>query len=443
MPGRVTQKGLAANRKTLIKKMVDALGCAPSQRPQVEEQARKLLDTILKVVEPGEAQAGSQKSLAPLMDAIMGKNPPLPWHRAISIVARCYWSVSNSANWQSVWQVSSEMAWFSHSFVRLEEQNHDENQSELFRRISQALVTTFNLPELLESIWQLLPRLGIAGCWVFLYEEPGAPSPTIRLKLAYNRAGKIDLPTEGLIYPAHWFLPEDMMSNTGSFEVFVNSLFYGDMNFGFAIFEMDEPDQKILDMITSQISTALQGTTVINKLKLMQAEFHRQANADPLTGIYNRRMLYTLGEPAFELARRHKQELSVAMIDVDNFKRVNDEFGHAAGDDVLSALSRVISSQIRMGDIFGRFGGEEFLVILPETPGEGAALFVERVRKSIEEHAFGNGKEEINLTISIGLATLAHQQDLTIDALIAKADKALYQAKSAGKNRVAIIDGPF
>jgi diguanylate cyclase (GGDEF)-like protein len=438
--GRGTHKGGPPDRKTLIKKMVDTLGCTPSQRRQAAQKAGELLDAILKVMEPGDPSDSHLKNLALLMNTAMEKDPLRPWHRAIAILMRSLWSENNSVKWQNIWQLSSEMAWFSQSFVRLEEQNHDEKQSELFRRISQALVTTFNLTDLMGTIWRLLPRLGIEGCWVFLYEQPGISSSTIRLKLAYNRAGKIDLPAEGLLYPVHWFLPEDMMNNDGSFEVFVNSLFYGDNNFGYVIFEMVEPDQKILDMITSQISTALQGTTVINQLQIMQAEFRRQANTDLLTGIYNRRMLYTLGEPAFELARRHKQALSVAMIDVDNFKRVNDGFGHAAGDEVLSALSSIISSQIRGGDIFGRFGGEEFLIILPETPGDGAALFVERVRKSIENHVFGGGKEAISLTISIGLATLVHQQDQTIDALIARADKALYQAKDAGKNRVAIID---
>ena len=434
------QKDSVSRRKTLIRKMVDALGCTTSQRRQAAQQAGQLLDAISKAVEPGDQDDKSLNGVGLTMNAIMGKGPLLPWHRAISILSQNLWSVNNSIKWQGVWQLSSEFAWFSQSFERLQEHYQDEKQSDLLRGISQALVTTFNLSELMETIWMLLPRLGIKGCWIFLYEKPGAASQMSRLKLAYNRAGKIVLDEEGQLYPASWFLPEDVVNFERSFEVVVNSLYYGDIIFGYAVFEMDEPDQKMLDMITSQISTALQGTKVVNDLQHMEAELRRQANTDPLTGINNRRMLYTLGESAFELARRHNLPLSAAMIDVDNFKRVNDEFGHAVGDQLLISLCEYVKNKIRATDIFSRYGGEEFVIILPETSLEGALFFVERLRKSIEDHPFGIGGLSIGLTISIGLATLVHNQDQSIENLIDKADQALYQAKQAGKDQVAILD---
>jgi diguanylate cyclase (GGDEF)-like protein len=434
-----TQKDSGPKRKTTLKKMVDALGCTIGQRVQAALQAGQLLDAISKAVEPGSQFDRSLNNLALTMNAVMEKGPLLPWHRAIFIVSQSRWPAIDCIKWQAIWQLTSEIAWFSQSFERLQEHYQDEEQSELVRGISQALVTTFNLPELMETIWRLLPRLGIEGCWISLYDQPGTSSQMARLKLAYDRTGKIDLPEEGRLYPARWLLPKDMMNFDRSFEVYVNSLYYGDTIFGFVIFLMDEIDQKILDMIASQISTALQGTKVVDDLQRMEAEFHRQANTDPLTGIYNRRMLYTLGEPAFELARRHTLPLSVAMIDIDNFKRVNDQFGHAVGDQVLCSLSRFIQTHIRGADIFGRFGGEEFVIVLPETSSEGAVFFVDRLRKSIQEHPFGIGELPIGLTISVGLSTLIHNQDQIIDNLIDKADKALYQAKQAGKNQVAIF----
>ena len=383
---KIDQNNLLSNRATLIQWMVDALGCTPSQRLHAERQAGLLLDAITKVVDPGAQFDASLNDLTLTMNLIMEKGPLFPWHRAISNLMKSHWQPGTGVQWQAVSQLSGEIAWFSQSFERLKEHYQDEEQSELLRSISQALVTTFNLSDLMETIWQLLPRLGIVGCWIFLNELPVSSSQMTRLKLAYNRFGKVDLPEEGRLYPARWFIPEDMRYVDHSFEVIVNSLYYGETNFGFAIFEMDEPDQKILDMVTSQISTALQGTQVVNDLQRLEAEFRSQANTDLLTGIYNRRMLYTLGEPAFLLARRHNLPLSIAMIDVDNFKRVNDQFGHAVGDQVLRSLSEFVKSRIRGTDIFGRFGGEEFLIILPETSEAGALFFVDRVRTSIHEH---------------------------------------------------------
>lgn len=428
------------DREMLIRQMVDALGCSAAQRQQAEERAGQLLDAVSNLEKAVSGADKKQDDLAQIMNAIIEKGPLLPWHRAISILTRSLGPAKDAPGRSGIAQLSSEIAWFSQSNVRLQEHYQDEKQSELFRVISQALITTFNLPGLLETIWRLLPWLGIEGCWLFLYDQPVAPSQVTRLRVAYNRAGKIDLPEEGRLYPERWGLTEDMVNTRQSFEVIVNSLYFGETKFGYVIFEMDEPDQKMLDMIASQISTALQGTKVVNDLKRMETEFRRQANTDPLTGIYNRRMLYALGEPAFELARQHKLPLSVAMIDVDHFKTVNDRFGHGVGDQVLFALSAFIKSQTRGLDIFGRFGGEEFVIILPETAPEGAVIFVERVRKSIEEHAIGVGESSIKLTVSIGMATLIHGQDQRIDNLIDKADKALYLAKQAGRNQVAIFD---
>ncbi len=427
------------SRETLIKMMVDALGCTPSQREQAEQRAGQLLEIILDVVEPDQQVDKSRDELGLILNAVMEKGPLLPWHRAISVLSQSLWTSNEGSRWHAILQLSSEIAWFSQSYVRFEEHTQDERQSELFRVINQALVTTFNLPDLMETIWRLLPWLGIEGCWLFLYDQPGKSSRTTRLKMGYNRSGKIDLPEEGQLYPARWYLPDEMVASHQSFEVIVNSLYYGETNFGFVVFHVDEPDQKMLDMIASQISTALQGTKVVNDLQSMEAEFRRQANTDPLTGIYNRRMLYSLGEPAFELARKHKLPLCLAMIDVDHFKTVNDRFGHAVGDQVLYSLSGFIKSQTRGSDIFGRFGGEEFVIILPETLLEGAIFFVERVRKSIEDHLITVGELSISLTVSIGLAILVHDQDQMIDHLIDKADKALYLAKQAGRNQVAIF----
>jgi diguanylate cyclase (GGDEF)-like protein len=440
------QAGRTASRKAWIEEMVDALDCSALQRPEALQQAARLIDALEEVLT--SRQTGAKRSNTPsgVMSSIMQNGALLPWHRAISIFTQRWiesggdqaLGATDLATWKGIWQTSSEIAWFSQSFHRLRELYLEETQAEHLRVVSQALVTTFNLSELMETARRTLPKLGIKGCWISLYEEPGDERKQVRLKLAYDQNGRIDLPEEGWVYPVRWLLPKDILGMDRSFDVIVNSLYYGDIIFGLVIFEMDEADQRIIDMVTSQISTALQGAKVVNELQRMQAEFRQQANTDPLTGIYNRRMLYNLAEPAFELARRHNLPLSAIMIDLDNFKRVNDQHGHAVGDHVLRAMSEFVQSKIRGTDIFGRFGGEEFVLILPETTLEGAVFLIERIRKAIEEHPFVIGEIVVPLTISAGVTTLVSGQDQLIDNLIDKADRAVYRAKANGKNCVSI-----
>jgi diguanylate cyclase (GGDEF)-like protein len=288
----------------------------------------------------------------------------------------------------------------------------------------------------MDTAWRTLPLLGMRGCWIALFDETGGDKQRVRLRLAYDQDGRTDLSDQGRIFPVDMLLPDEILGANRTFDLIVNSLYFGDTFFGYIIFEIDQPDQKIIEMITSQVGTALQGAKVVNEIQNMQIEFRRQANTDPLTEIYNRRALYTLAEPCFQLARRHNLPFSVAMIDLDNFKRVNDVYGHSVGDQLLHDLSAFIKAQIRGSDIFGRFGGEEFLLILPQTPLDRAIFLIERIRKSIDEHCFDIGLQKIPLTISAGVAALDPEQDHLIDQLINNADRALYRAKGSGKNCV-------
>jgi len=139
-------------------------------------------------------------------------------------------------------------------------------------------------------------------------------------------------------------------------------------------------------------------------------------------------------------ATRYKTPLSVVMCDLDHFKRINDSYGHPAGDIVLAGCCEVILDTLRDTDVGGRWGGEEFLLVLPHTEIDGAAALAERVRGAIEVREFDVAAEPLPpVTVSMGVASLSEWQ--TVEALVAGADEALYEAKGAGRNRVAVARG--
>jgi diguanylate cyclase (GGDEF)-like protein len=159
---------------------------------------------------------------------------------------------------------------------------------------------------------------------------------------------------------------------------------------------------------------------------------------DGLTGCFNRRHWITLAETEFARAKRNGRHLSIIMIDVDHFKVVNDTWGHAMGDSVLVALTGSLSLVLRSTDFFGRIGGEEFAIILPETDLATASLIAERLRSVAESTATRLENIAVSITISLGMTSLS-LADLSFAAMLRRADDALYRAKGNGRNRVEII----
>lgn len=168
------------------------------------------------------------------------------------------------------------------------------------------------------------------------------------------------------------------------------------------------------------------------ELKALNRQLAEMAHVDSLTGANNRRYLYEVAKKLIPFVKREEQNLSVAMIDLDHFKDVNDTYGHDVGDEVLKVFVEYVKSNIRESDIFVRYGGEEFVLLLPNTDLEHAKVLTEKLRSSIE-----NCKkiDKVRFTISIGVAAFIISED-TIDTIIKKADEALYEAKDSGRNRV-------
>ena len=163
-----------------------------------------------------------------------------------------------------------------------------------------------------------------------------------------------------------------------------------------------------------------------------------QATIDPLTAIANRRSLLEGLGRELERAQRSGKPCAVLFADLDHFKRVNDEHGHAAGDAVLMHAASTMKAILRPYDLFGRYGGEEFVVVLPGCDAAGARATAERLRESIASMATLVGQATISITCSIGVAIGGVSKTGTRDDLVAAADAALYQAKGAGRNRVAV-----
>ncbi len=173
-----------------------------------------------------------------------------------------------------------------------------------------------------------------------------------------------------------------------------------------------------------------------DRLLAAQEALRFQATHDPLTGIWNRGALFELLHHEVERAQRKLTSLSLFLIDLDHFKRVNDKFGHPAGDAVLRETAQRLSTAVRAYDIVGRYGGEEFIVAAAELEPELPQQFAERLRQAVSSSPVNTTEAEIMVTISVGVATLHPSQESSVEKLIRCADSALYQAKREGRNRV-------
>jgi len=180
----------------------------------------------------------------------------------------------------------------------------------------------------------------------------------------------------------------------------------------------------------------------IGKLKIeliqMQKLLERLTITDSLTGLYNRRFFSDKVNYEYFRAKRYKQPLSLLFGDLDNFKKVNDVYGHQVGDEVLRAVSKLIRDNIRNIDIAVRYGGEEIAIILPNTDLPGAKLVAERLREVIALNKIKFYEKEVSITISYGVTTLNGEGNISLQELIKKADDALYTAKKKGKNCVEV-----
>lgn len=204
-----------------------------------------------------------------------------------------------------------------------------------------------------------------------------------------------------------------------------------------AHFRYMRQDVVITPLSSSEVSVIIYDMTPLLEAKKTisdQLEIVKiQATTDQLTGCYNRKMFHDLLVAETARASRHGKLFSIILFDIDNFKLVNDTYGHLVGDEVLKALSAIVSGNIRKSDVFARWGGEEFSILLPETDRNGASVVAEKVRIAIAAHECGKAGRN---TCSFGVAEFSAEKDT--NSIIYYADKALYHAKENGKNQVVV-----
>jgi diguanylate cyclase (GGDEF)-like protein len=189
-------------------------------------------------------------------------------------------------------------------------------------------------------------------------------------------------------------------------------------------------------LVESQVRLAAD----ITELRRLREELERRATTDSLTGLANRGHFYDLAETHLARARRYGEELSLLILDIDHFKRVNDTYGHLAGDAVLRGVGEQCRQVIRASDLIGRMGGEEFAILLPSTRLASAIQLAERLRLRLRAQRWTTPQaKDLAITVSIGAASLT-PVIATLDDLYARADQALYAAKTGGRDRVCSLD---
>jgi diguanylate cyclase (GGDEF)-like protein len=176
----------------------------------------------------------------------------------------------------------------------------------------------------------------------------------------------------------------------------------------------------------------------IDERRRIQEELERIVILDPLTGLYNRRYFFNVAFNEFKKARRYNRPMSVILLDADYFKNVNDTYGHAVGDMALMHLAKIMKNSLRTVDILARYGGEEFIILLPETNLPQTITAAERIREQVESNPLVMNDFQVNMTVSLGISDInSCPNECSFDNLLIFADRALYAAKNAGRNRIA------
>ena len=247
--------------------------------------------------------------------------------------------------------------------------------------------------------------------------QQGSPLEGVLAEGAAERCDRIDETSAGP--------PVGVEASTGAY--FAAPLNSRGETFGALLLERDEPDPFTrsevgrIKMYASQVGVALEKAML--------------ATVDPLTSLYNRRKFFELAGRALARAIRYRERLSVLMLDIDDFKEFNDTYGHATGDAVLEEIAGQCRASLRETDIVGRYGGEEFVALLPSTPRDDAEEAADRLRRRIAEQRVDYGGDSLQVTVSIGVAS-RREADEDIEQIIERADRCLYAAKNAGKDQV-------
>lgn len=333
--------------------------------------------------------------------------------------------------------------------LRTFKSNHDKiskNVAELFtlQVVSDTINSTLELDRLLNTVNDIIVGImGVNTCTICIFEENQGGVrylvtnekredllDSIRSMALNYLEREHGLSEKILVREVNGFAPVTRISFT---PVVKNKYLMGVIITGHTQDNLfDGEDVRFLEIICNQISMAIENAKLYEKVNNM-------ANTDFLTGLYNRTYFFSRFDSIIANIGEDKL-LAVSMFDIDNFKNVNDRYGHDFGDIVLIGMAKVIKNMIRKDDVFARYGGEEFILIMQNITTEKANERLNQIREAIQESIFEHNGTMLSITVSVGVAYFSKNND-TQDTIIKKADLALYRAKKNGKNRIEVFEG--
>lgn len=323
---------------------------------------------------------------------------------------------------------------------------------EALRQASLSLTASLDLPAVLESILDNTMRLmpGAQDSHIYLYvdgqltfgtsqwhdgrqgEEWASPRQD-GLTYTVARSGEAIIVPDFQTHPLYANMTTGWQGAIIGLPLKIADRVVGVMSIAFTEpRDFSEEDLRALRLLADQAAIGIENARLYNQVQQL-------AITDPLTGCYNRRGFVQLGEVEFNRAWRFNRPLAVLMIDVDHYKQLNDTYGHAIGDQILAAMVDCYRANLRTVDIVGRYGGEEFVVLLPEVDLRTALRVAERLRAAVAAMSVPVNDPGIRVTISVGVAILTRNTP-DLDALVKRADQAQYRAKQAGRNQVAVSE---
>jgi sigma-B regulation protein RsbU (phosphoserine phosphatase) len=295
-----------------------------------------------------------------------------------------------------------------------------------------ALLAAPDVRTLADTAVAHLPGLGIKAAAVALFTTPGKVSPELETALVFTEQGRQNSPVR---YRAKLLAPADFLDGRS---VVVEPLGFRGECLGLALFDYGAPDSMVYEDLRLVLGAALKGAQLIRVVEEARKEVEALAVTDPLTGLYNRRHLIRRLESEFARARRHMRSLSLIVVDLDGFKQVNDEYGHDAGDHVLLRVAERLRRSLREFDTVARYGGDEFVILLPETDRMQARAAAERIRQSVIGEPVDN---QGTVGATFGVATFdPATSNFDQEELLRRADRALLAGKRAGKARILHFD---
>jgi diguanylate cyclase (GGDEF)-like protein len=295
-----------------------------------------------------------------------------------------------------------------------------------------ALLAAPDVHALADTAASHLPGLGIRAGMIALFAEPGKVGNELDTVLLFDENGRQASPAR---YRAKLLAPADFLDGRS---VIVEPLGFRGECLGWALFDYGAPDSMVYEDLRLVLGAALKGAELVRAVEEARKEVEALAVTDPLTGLYNRRHLIRRLESEFARARRHMRSLSLIVVDLDGFKQVNDEFGHDAGDRVLLRVAERLRRGLREFDTVARYGGDEFVILLPETDRTQARAAAERIRQSVVGEPVD---KQSSVGATFGVATFdPATSHFDQEELLRRADRALLAGKRAGKARILHFD---